>query len=201
VAVGFALVAVAIILASTFVALTGHIGSGLSEVHFTGRERAFTWLRQVTTALAGGLVWAILAARLPDAEGQLTQDASEEEPADVPEFERQPLSVAPPPIPFAPDPTPPEPEPESEPEPEAEAPVSPRRYPAPAAVAAPEPAPSAADGNAASPAVRARKAYHDRLAYSPRREEARALVERIAELEQKGETDEAEQLVTQLIDL
>ena len=75
VAVGFALVAVAIVLASTFVALTGHIGSGLSEVQFTGRERAFTWLRQVTTALAGGLVWAILAARLPDAEGQLPSQA------------------------------------------------------------------------------------------------------------------------------
>ena len=200
VAVGFALVAVAIVLASTFVALTGHIGSGLSEVQFTGRERAFTWLRQVTTALAGGLVWAILAARLPDAEGQLPSQADEEELDERPDFERQPLSVTPSLIPFEPAAPQNEREPEPEPEPEAEAPVD-RRWPAPAPVGPPEPKLPAADGNAGSPAARARKDYHDRLAYSPRRDEARALVERIAELEQAGETGEAEQLAAQLAEL
>jgi hypothetical protein len=198
VAVGFALVAVAVILASTWVALTGHLGSGLSEVRFTGRERAFTWLRQVTTALAGGLVWAILAARLPDAEGQLpAARPAQQDPDEEPEHDRQPLSVAPQPIPFQPAPEQPQPEPE------LEAPLPDRLRPAPAPVAVPDPDPEpvAADGSEASPAARARRDYHDRLAYSPRRDEARALVERIAELEQAGDTAEAEQLVAQLSDL
>ena len=165
-------------------------------MQFTGRERAFTWLRQVTTALAGGLVWAILAARLPDAEGQLPAATAEEEPDDgQPEYERQPLSVAPQPIPFQPAPE------QHQPGPELEAPVPERIRPAPTPVAVPDPEPVAADGNVASPAARARKDYHDRRAYSPRRDEARALVERIAELEQAGDTAEAEQLAAQLSDL
>ena len=202
VAVGFALVAVAIVLASTWVALTGHIGSGLSEVQFTGRERAFTWLRQVTTALAGGLVWAILAARLPDAEAQLADGSAEPEPDDEDVLENHPLSVAPPPIPFehpAPEPEPAEElAPEPEPDPEV---ATGRRWPVAAAVTPTEPEPPSADGHTPSLATRARKDYHDRLAYSPRRDEARAMVERIAELEEAGETVEAEQLAAQLAEL
>jgi len=63
-AVGMTAVAAAVALAATDVALAGRVGSGVGALHPSGRERIGTWLLQVVTAAAAGLVWTVVAARL-----------------------------------------------------------------------------------------------------------------------------------------
>jgi hypothetical protein len=64
-------------------------------------------------------------------------------------------------------------------------------YPA----AEPEPRALPAD---ATPMQQAHEIFQQRLAYSPRREEARRLVEQIGQAERAGRADEARDLVEQL---
>ena len=174
-AVGFAVVAVAIVAGSTYVALAGEVGAVAS---FGGRERLFTWLLQVLTAAGAGVLWAFLAARLPA--GATTgpdpivanlsvHDSTLQQGGLTPLLHDQPLTPEPPaPVPIAraaPEPPPPSP-----------------------------PPPRTATG-------RAQRIYQERLAYSPRREEARRLLERIAEAEREGRGDDAAALTDQLASL
>ena len=123
-AVGYALVGAAMVIASTAIALRGGVGSGPAEVTFSTRERTLVWLLQVVTGLGAGVTWALVAARLPDGLRALPADAT--------------------------------------------------------------------------PMQRAHEIFQQRLAYSPRREEARRLVEQIGQAERAGRADEARDLVEQL---
>jgi hypothetical protein len=196
-AVGFALLAAAVLLGSTLVALRGSVG----PLEISSRERVLTWLLQVSTAVGAGLVWALLAVRLPDAaeaaagREQEAADAAEAAWNEAERAESEPLT-APPSFEQAPvwaltdaepEPTPqpvpvPAPAPEPEPEPEPE--------PVAAAVSTP-----AAHETAA---LRAHRLYQERLAYSPRSQEARDLVEKVATAEREGRAAEAHNLLEQL---
>jgi len=63
-AVGFALVAAAVAIGATIVALRGEVAG----VTFTQSERLLTWLLQISTAAGAGVVWTVLAVKLPPAE-------------------------------------------------------------------------------------------------------------------------------------
>ena len=179
-AVGYALVGAAMVIASTAIALRGGVSSGPAEVTFSTRERTLVGLLQVVTGLGAGVTWALVAARLPD-------DVAPPPPPDSDEDEE--TEPSPPPEPVRPaEPAPP---------PVIQAPVarianaSRPSYPA----AEPEPRAVPAD---ATPMQRAHEIFQQRLAYSPRREEARRLVEQIGQAERAGRADEARDLVEQL---
>jgi len=177
-AVGYALVGAAMVIASTAIALRGGVGSGPAEVTFSTRERTLVWLLQVVTGLGAGLTWALVAAPLPDDVAPPPPDPDEnEEPEPSPPPEPDRPAEAPPPV--------------------IQAPVarianaSRPTYP----IADPEPRALPAD---ATPMQRAHEIFQQRLAYSPRREEARRLVEQIGQAERAGRAEEARDLVERL---
>ena len=182
VAVGFMLLAGAVALGSTVFALLGSVGSGPLEVTASRNERIFTWLLQVSTAAALALTWGLAGSRLGermrpwqeaagDAPSQADEgDDGEDEPSDD---GLQELSDVPPP------PPPPVP---------LRPPVAEPAPPPPEPVAAPP----------ASPAEAARRSYQERLAYSPRRDEAKRLLDEIGRAEREGRSDDVAGLVAQL---
>lgn len=191
VAVGFVLLAAAVVIGSTIVAISGSIGGGVLEVVYTRDQRIFTWLLQASTSAALIVTWLLAGTRLGERAPLIT---SEEAPADRPaddDGEVDPdlveLSDAPP--------TPPAPvplhrnEPEPEPEPEP-APPMPR-----AAAVTPQPP---ADPKPATTSATAQRVFQERLAYSPKRDEARRLLDEIARAEREGRDDDAAALAAQL---
>jgi hypothetical protein len=182
VAIGYLLLAAAVLAGSTIVAASGSVGSGV-EATFTGRERVATWLLQLATATAMATVWALAGGRLgerfaiaatpggaePDEQEAYRDDEEEEEP--------EPLG-APPPPPVAPPAI----------RPEAAAALEARAQMRGAATAA-EPA---------TPAARARRLFEERLSFSPRRDDARKLMDQVLAAERAGRLDEAASLADRL---
>jgi hypothetical protein len=149
-AYGLAALAGAVLVASTYVALRGHVGSGFVAVHLSGRARVLTWLRQAVTAAGFGAAWVLAGVQL----GRPAVESPPLEPATL----------------------------------------SPDRLEArEAAVTVPG---TLQAGGALS--RRARDTYRNRLAYSRRGDEARALVERVERLEQEGRTADAERALSEL---
>jgi hypothetical protein len=193
VAVGFVLLAAAVVIGSTIVAISGSIGGGVLEVVYTRDQRIFTWLLQASTAAALIVTWSLAGTRLGErapltttdgAADRLTDDDGEVDPdPDLVE-----LSDAPP--------TPPAPVPlhrnesESQPEPEPAPPPVPR--------AAPVTPQAPADAKPATTSATAQRVFQERLAYSPKRDEARRLLDEIARAEREGREDDAAVLAAQL---
>jgi hypothetical protein len=178
VAVGFVLLAAAVALGSTIVALSGSVGSGALQITFTRNERIFTWLLQVATAASLSAAWLLAGSRLgeiaPLAAAETENGADEpvdDEGTDLDDLEE--LTDEPPP------PPPPVPIRERAPEPPPAA--------APAAVEEP-----------ATPGAVARRAFRDRLQYSPRKQDAQRLLDELARAEQQGRTDEVARLAEQI---
>src|SRR5262249_16805130 len=137
--------------------------------------RLLTWLLQVSTAAGAGAVWAVLAIKLPPAESLVAEPASAAEDDDEPEPEPQ--------VPVMGEPPPPPP-----PAPAVEAPKA--LEPEPVAVV---PARSTLD--------EATAIYQDRLAYSPNRDRAKELLDRLSAAELSGRDDEARVLLAELSEL
>jgi hypothetical protein len=194
VAVGFALLAAAVVIGSTIVAIGGSVGSGVLQVVYTRDQRIFTWLLQVSTAAALIVTWLLAGTRLGEqvplatAEGVMAADGATADDGQV-DPDLVELSDAPP--------TPPAPVPLHRPEPE------PAPQPEPAQ---PTPVPRAAavsrqprsDPTPASTSATAQRVFQERLAYSPKRDEARRLLEEIARAEREGRDDDAAALAAQL---
>jgi outer membrane biosynthesis protein TonB len=188
------LLAAAVVIGSTIVAVSGSVGGGVLQVVYTRDQRIFTWLLQVSTAAALIVTWLLAGTRLGE-RAPLTP-GEQVAGADLPtaqDGEVDPdlveLSDAPP-IPPAPVPLHRhEPEPEIEPEPEQPAPV-----PRPAPVTRQPPA----DPKPATTSATAQRVFQERLAYSPKRDEARRLLEEIARAEREGRADDAAALAAQL---
>jgi hypothetical protein len=191
VAVGFVLLAAAVVIGSTIVAISGSIGGGVLEVVYTRDQRIFTWLLQASTSAALIVTWLLAGTRLGERAPLITSEGA---PADRPaddDGEVDPdlveLSDAPP--------TPPAPvplhrnEPEPEPEPEPAPPM------ARAAAVTPQPP---ADPKPATTSATAQRVFQERLAYSPKRDEARRLLDEIARAEREGRDDDAAALAAQL---
>ena len=64
VAIGYVLLAGAVLLGSTVVALGGSVGNDGLTISFSGRERVATWLLQASTAVAMATAWALAGGRL-----------------------------------------------------------------------------------------------------------------------------------------
>ena len=192
VAVGFVLLAAAVVIGSTIVAISGSIGGGVLEVVYTRDQRIFTWLLQVSTAAALIVTWLLAGTRLGErapltmAEGAAADRSTEQDGEVDPDLVE--LSDAPPappaPVPLLRN----EPEPQVEPEPEQ--PPVPRVAPV-----TPQPA---ADPKPASTSAIAQRVFQERLAYSPKRDEARRLLDEIARAEREGRADDAAALAAQL---
>jgi len=191
VAVGFVLLAAAVVIGSTIVAISGSIGGGVLEVVYTRDERIFTWLLQASTAAALIVTWLLAGTRLGErasltttdgAADRLTDDDGEVDP-DLVE-----LSDAPP--------TPPAPVPlhRNEPEPG----IEPEPPPPPVPRAAPLTPRAPADPKPATTSASAQRVFQERLAYSPKRDEARRLLDEIARAEREGRDDDAAALAAQL---
>jgi hypothetical protein len=191
VAVGFVLLAAAVVIGSTIVAISGSIGGGVLEVVYTRDQRIFTWLLQASTAVALIVTWSLAGTRLGErapltatdgAADRLTDDDGEVDP-DLVE-----LSDAPP--------TPPAPVPlhRNEPEPE----IEPEPAPPPVPRAAPLTPQPPADPKPATTSATAQRVFQERLAYSPKRDEARRLLDEIARAEREGRDDDAAALAAQL---
>jgi hypothetical protein len=207
--VGLMLVAAAVVLASTWVALAGRLGDGASAIHLSNRERSFTWLLQLVTALGAGTVWALLAGRLSVlAEQALAGQAGagEEEPARPALAEPQVaatsavaaraegIASAPPPV------VPSASGSAAQVPLDAVAPAGPRAARAAAAAQARSEAarPSPPPRQPQTLAGRAEALYRDVLAWSPQRVEARRLVEEVTSLERAGRSAEAEERIEAL---
>jgi len=65
VAVGFVLLAAAVVIGSTIVAISGSIGGGVLEVVYTRDQRIFTWLLQASTAVALIVTWSLAGGHGP----------------------------------------------------------------------------------------------------------------------------------------
>jgi hypothetical protein len=191
VAVGFVLLAAAVVIGSTIVAISGSIGGGVLEVVYTRDQRIFTWLLQASTAVALIVTWSLAGTRLGErapltatdgAADRLTDDDGEVDP-DLVE-----LSDAPP--------TPPAPVPlhRNEPEPE----IEPEPAPPPVPRDAPLTPQPSADPKPATTSATAQRVFQERLAYSPKRDEARRLLDEIARAEREGRDDDAAALAAQL---
>jgi hypothetical protein len=189
VAVGFVLLAAAVVIGSTIVAISGSIGGGVLEVVYTGDQRVFTWLLQASTAAALIVTWLLAGTRLGEraplttaeevAAGELPADDEGEVDPDLVE-----LSDAPP--------TPPAPVPLHRHEPEPEIASEPEQP-------APRPVPlSPTDTGPPSTSATAQRVFQERLAYSPKRDEARRLLEEISRAEREGRADDAAALAAQL---
>ncbi len=178
VAVGFVLLAAAVAIGSTIVALSGSVGSGALTVTFTRNERIFTWLLQVASALSLSGAWLLAGSRLGElaptgvpVEHEAEAGVDEE---DEPDDGLEELTEQPPP------PPPPVPLRERE-----EPPPPPARQPEPP----PEPA---------TPATAARRAFRERLAFSPRRDDAQRLLDELGRAERDGREDEVAALAAQI---
>ncbi|MFL6051117.1 MAG: hypothetical protein ACJ738_15225 [Gaiellales bacterium] len=189
VAVGFVLLAAAVVIGSTIVAISGSIGGGVLEVVYTRDQRVFTWLLQVSTAAALIVTWLLAGTRLGErAPLTMAEEAAAGDPAadDVGEVDPELVelsdapSMPPAPVPLHRH----DPEPEIAPEPEQ-----------PAARAVPLPQ---ADTGPATTSATAQRVFQERLAYSPKRDEARRLLEEIARAEREGRADDAAALAAQL---
>jgi hypothetical protein len=191
VAVGFVLLAAAVVIGSTIVAISGSIGGGVLEVVYTRDQRIFTWLLQASTAAALIVTWSLAGTRLGErapltatdgAADRLSDDDGEVDP-DLVE-----LSDAPP--------TPPAPVPlhRNEPEPE----IEPEPAPPPVPRDAPLTPQPSADPKPATTSATAQRVFQERLAYSPKRDEARRLLDEIARAEREGRDDDAAALAAQL---
>ena len=176
-AVGFALVAAAVAIGATIVALRGEIGG----VTFTESERLLTWLLQVSTAAGAGVVWAVLAVKLPPADALTTEEPWDDEAVE-PEPEEEPAAPVGGEVLGAP-PAPPPPEPEPEPEHE------------------PAPEPVAVVTRSRSTLEEATAIYQHRLAYSPNRARAKELLDLLTAAERSGRQDEARGLLEELSQL
>lgn len=181
VAIGYLLLAAAVLAGSTLVAASGSVGSGV-EASFTGRERLATWLLQLATAGALSLVWALAGGRLGE---RFVLGAAV--PADV-EPDGQGVDL----------------DEEEEPEPLGAPPPAPLPPPAvhPGAAAALDARAQLGQTPQASepptPAVRARRLFEERLSFSPRRDDARKLVDQVLAAERAGRLDEATSLADKL---
>jgi hypothetical protein len=183
VAIGYLLLAAAVLAGSTIVAASGSVGSGV-EASFTGRERLATWLLQFATAAAMAAVWAIAGGRLGErfalAGAAAPGEAAPDEQGVVEdEEEPEPESLgAPPPVPVA----------------------DPVFHPTAAAALDARgqlgQIPSAAEPP--TPAMRARRLFEERLSFSPRRDDARKLVDQVLAAERAGRLDEAASLADRL---
>jgi len=191
VAVGFVLLAAAVVIGSTIVAISGSIGGGVLEVVYTRDQRIFTWLLQASTAAALIVTWSLAGTRLGErapltatdgAADRLSDDDGQVDP-DLVE-----LSDAPP--------TPPAPVPlhRNEPEPE----IEPEPAPPPVPRDAPLTPQPSADPKPATTSATAQRVFQERLAYSPKRDEARRLLDEIARAEREGRDDDAAALAAQL---
>lgn len=168
-ALGLAVVAAAVILSATDVAIAGRVGSGAAALSPSDRARIATWLLQAITGLAAGGVWLALAVRLTA--GVEARPAAGE--------------AQPPPDPL---------EPPADPQ-DPDEPAWTRPH---AVAAAPAAAPAVTAAPPATAAEAADQLYRERLAFSPRRSAARELVERIGELERQGLAEEAQALLRRL---
>jgi hypothetical protein len=174
-AVGFALVAAAGAIGATIVALRGEVAG----VTFTQSERLLTWLLQISTAAGAGVVWTVLAVKLPPAEALAGEEPWEED-------DQEPESEPPEPVTgevLGPPPELPPPAPEVVDEPE------------------PEPEPVPVPAGSRSVLDQATTIYQDRLAYSPNRDRAKELLDRVAAAERSGREDEARGLLGELSEL
>jgi hypothetical protein len=196
VAVGFVLLAAAVVIGSTIVAISGSVGGGVLQVVYTRDQRIFTWLLQVSTAAALIVTWLLAGTRLGEraplttSAEVATADSSAAQDGEV-DPDLVELSDAPP-IPPAPVPLHRhEPEPGPAPEIEAE-PEQPAPRPAPVTRQ------PSADPTPATTSATAQRVFQERLAYSPKRDEARRLLEEIARAEREGRADDAAALAAQL---
>jgi hypothetical protein len=180
VAVGFVLLAAAVAAGSTIVALSGSVGSGALQVTFTRNERIFTWLLQVATAASLSAAWLLAGSRLgelapmaaPETAAPAASDEdSQGEGSELDDLDE--LTDEPPP------PPPPVPLREHAPEPSPEA----------VPVAAAEPT---------TPGAAARRAFRDRLQFSPRRQDAQRLLDELARAEKEGRADDVARLAEQI---
>jgi hypothetical protein len=186
VAIGYVLLAGAVLLGSTVVAVGGSVGNDGLTISFSGRERIATWLLQASTAVAMAIAWVLAGGRLgerfaiagavaPSAEEPDEEEEFFEEEAEEPE--REPLG-GPPPAPVAPPAF----------HPDAVSALDARAQPG---QVAPASAPI-------TPSMRARQAYEERLSFSPKRADAQALLEQVVNAERAGRIDEAESLADRL---
>jgi hypothetical protein len=184
VAIGAALVAAAVVLASTYVVLVGHVGG----TSVTGSARLFTWIRQLVTAVGFGAVWLLVAA-------WLSRVAAVEYESFASEAEVETLEPEPQPVP--------DPQLVPEPEPRRKPAVATDRQPAlgqPVAVAA-QPPEHVLPADISSASARARAIYAERLSFSPRATVAQTMVSEIERLERDGKQREAEVLVRRLLEM
>lgn len=180
VAIGFVLLAVAVVAGSTIVALAGSVGSGALQVTFSRNQRIFTWLLQLSSAAALSVTWLLAGTRLGERFAPATAATI---PAVVDEFDDEldaagdglaELTALPPPPP----------------------PPVPLRDPAPASVT--EPARPVEPAGPVTPGAGARRAFAERLAYSPKREDAKRLLDEIARAEREGRDDDVASLAAQI---
>jgi hypothetical protein len=184
VAVGFVLLAGAVVAGSTIVAVTGSVGSGALQVTPSNQARFFTWLLQVSSAAALSVAWLVAGSRL----GERFAFAQAAMAAEVPDDEDDEDGLSPDGLEELSD-LPPEPPP----------PVPLPERPAPRPVALADRPPAAAPPDTA--AGRAQRVYQERLAYSPNREEARRLIEELRIAEREGREGDVEQLAARIHDL
>ncbi len=174
IAIGALVLAAAVVIASTYVALAGHVGS----VQITGDSRLFVWLRQLATAAGFGGVWLLVAARLSAVQAVEPEMDEDDEPEPG-------TRVLPEPVVTRVEYTPPAPIP---------APVR----PAAVAVAPPAPPSPRPPETPSSAAARARALYGERLSFSPRASEAKKIVDEVVRLDGEGKHQDAERLVQRL---
>jgi hypothetical protein len=177
-AVGFALVAAAVAVGATIVAVRGEVGG----VTFTESERLLTWLLEVSTAAGAGVVWAVLAVKLPPADSLAVEEPWDDDAEEQPEPDDEPAAPLAGEVLGAP-PEPPASPPQLEPEP------------------GPAPEPVAVATRSRSTLEEATAIYQDRLAYSPNRARAKKLLDRLTDAERSGRQDEARGLLDELSQL
>jgi hypothetical protein len=177
VAIGFVLLAAAVVAGSTIVALAGSVGSGPLEVTFSRNQRIFTWLLQLSSAAALSVTWLLAGTRLgerfaPAPAATIAASADEfDEFEDDHDDGLAELSAQPPPPP----------------------PPVPLREPAPVT-----PPPAAAPPAPVTPADAARRVFAERLAYSPKRDDARALLDELARAEREGRDGDVASLAARI---
>ena len=176
VAIGFVLLALAVALGSTLVAVRGSVGTGTLQVQPSTDARIFTWLLQVSSAVALSATWLIAGSRLGErfVTAATLPAADPDEPAeedDEPHDGLEVLSELPLPQPV---------------------PLPERPAPRPVAVGA-TPAPETETA-----ARRARRVFQERLAYSPRRDEARRLLDEIDRAEREGRNGDIDDLTARM---
>jgi hypothetical protein len=173
VAIGFALLAVAVVLGSTIVAISGSVSTGALQVTFTRNQRIFTWLLQLSSAGALSATWLLAGSRLGErfASSPDRADVRVDEDEDEPDGGLEELTAAPP--------APPPPVPLRQPPPQPEPPPPPTPEPPTAAAAA-------------------RRTFQERLAYSPRRDQAKLLLDELAQAEREGREQDVAAIAARL---